>query len=137
MWTCKSERQEKFHLETPDLYPAWFTQYEVGHPEVTQRLDIDFKDPKEALASILKYFVADLLGESLISDEDFKTKLLKLNLCDICMLDDFVNLYIGYIFSLKTLDRKMFWIKGFFFQNILSMEWSNTKEIRSFTTKGL
>lgn len=77
-------------------------------------MDIVFKDPKEALASILKYFVADLLGESLISDEDFETKLLKLNICDICMLDDFVNLYIGYIFSLKTLDRKMFWIKGFF-----------------------
>lgn len=93
---------------------SWLSQYKKFHPGSILKLHTYYVHKKDALYSIVNLFVADILGEPLFEDQNYEELLIKLRLCDICLLEEFVNAYIGYIFKLSTLEKKIFWIRGFF-----------------------
>lgn len=74
---------------------SWLSQYEKFRPESILKLDTDYVHKKDALYSIVNLFVADILGEPLFEDQKYEEILIKLRLCDICLLEEFVNAYIG------------------------------------------
>lgn len=73
---------------------------------------------------LISILYADLSSDSLTDVRNIETILLKVQLCDICMLEEFSSTYIGYIFELNDIQKKIF--KIFFFKkNLSTMECIN------------
>ena len=101
---------------------AWLLNLERINPNELQRIR-NIQSKQEALGELLKLLLADFTGETFLEDTDYEKQLLKIQLCDLCMLEEFAAKYIGLLFHLKNNDQKVFWVKGFFTK--IPYPWNN------------